>query len=347
VAALLAHQPVPPGDRVAILTNVGGPGVLAADACEVNGLVVGPLADGTQVALRRLLCPHASVANPVDMAAEATPDRYRGGLELLLADPLVDAVIAIYIPPVPTAADAVADAIVQASAAAGPKPVLSCFLSARGMPEVLRRGSRPIPSYVFPESAAAALAYAAHYGMWRRQPSGIIPDLSGIDREAARRLIDDAQSGWLPRRQVERLLAGYGVRIASPGTAATADEAVRAVEVLIGVSTDSNFGPIVSFAVGGLSHELLGDVVFRITPITDRDAREMIRAARSFPLLEGWRGAPAGDVQALEELVLRVSAMVEDIPELVEMDLSPVRVLPPGQGVTVLEARVNLKRVPG
>ena len=124
VAALLAHQPVPPGDRVAILTNAAGPAVLAADACETNGLIVGPLAEETQVALRRVLSPHASVANPVDMVAEATPDRYRGGLELLLADPLVDAVIVISIPAVPTATDDVADAIVQGASAAGAKPVL-------------------------------------------------------------------------------------------------------------------------------------------------------------------------------------------------------------------------------
>jgi acetate---CoA ligase (ADP-forming) len=407
VAALLAHQPVPRGNRVAILTNTSGPAVLAADACEANGLIVGALANETQVALRELLSAHASVENPIDMVAEATPHRYRAGLELLLADALVDAVIVIYIPPVPTAADDVASAIVQASATAGPKPVLSCFLSARGVPEALRHGARPIPSYVFPESAAVALAHAAHYGAWRRQPSGIIPDLPSIDRDEARRIIDDAGPGWLPGPRVERLLSCYGIRIAPSVTAATAEEAVMAAgrlgypvavkvevppvarrgdvggvalnlataeavtaafqhiqhtlhaervivqpmvpgghEALVGVTSDPDFGPVVTFGVGGLSVELLRDVVFRITPITDRDAHEMIRAARSFPLLEGWRGAPPGDVRALEDLILRVSAMVEDLPELVEMDVSPVRVLPPGDGVTVLRATVNLKGAP-
>jgi acetate---CoA ligase (ADP-forming) len=407
VGALLAHQPVPPGDRVAILTNAGGPAVLAADACEANGLIVGPLAEETQAALRGLLASHAKVANPVDMVTEATPDRYRGGVELLLADPLVDAVIVIYIPAVPTDARAVADAIVQGAAAAGPKPVLSCFLSARGVPEVLGHGARPVPSYIFPESAAVALAHAAHYGAWRRQPSGIIPDLSGLDREEARRIVEEAKPGLLPRPQVERLLGCYGIRVVPAVVATTAGEAMTAAEALgypvvmkvdlpeirdrwdvggvalnlatgeavtaayqrmretlqaqrvilqpmvagghealVGVTSDPNFGPVVTFGLGGLSVELLRDVVFRITPITDRDARDMIRAARSFPLLEGWRGAPAGDVPALEELLLRVSAMVEDVPEILEMDLSPVRVRPPGEGVTVLQARVNLKGVP-
>jgi acetyl coenzyme A synthetase (ADP forming)-like protein len=407
VAALLAHQPLPPGDRVAILTNAGGPAVLAADACEANGLIVGPLADETQAALRGLLGSHAKVTNPVNMVAEATPDRYRGGLELLLADPLVDAVIVIYIPAVPTAARAVADAIVQGAAAAGPKPVLSCFLSARGVPDALRHGARPVPSYVFPESAALALAHAAHYGAWRRQPSGIIPDLSGLDRDEARRIVEEAERGLLPGPQAERLLGCYGIRVVPAVMATTAAEAVTAAEALgypvvmkvdlpevrdrrdvggvalnlatgeavtvayqrmretlhaqrvilqpmvagghealVGVTSDPNFGPVVTFGLGSLSVELLRDVVFRITPITDRDARDMIRAARSFPLLEGWRGAPAGDVTALEELLLRVSAMVEDLPEIVEMDLSPVRVRPPGEGVTVLQARVNLKGVP-
>ncbi len=308
----------------------------------------------------------------------------------------------IFVPPFAAAIDGVAGAIVKAPATAGPKPVLSCFMWSRVVPEALSHGTRPIPSFVFPESAALALARAARYGAWRRQPAGIVPDLLGIDRDEARRLVEAAEPRWLPEQQVQSLLASYGIRLAPCVLAETAADAVRAAEelgrpvtlklespdadaaegaadlatavevtaafrrieaardmarvivqstvkgheALLAVTIDKNLGPIVSFALGGIFMELLRDVVFRITPITDRDAREMVRAVRSFPLLEGWRGGPAGDVEALEELMLRVSAVVEDVPELVEMDLRPLWVRPPGEGVAVLHARVNLRRIP-
>jgi acyl-CoA synthetase (NDP forming)/GNAT superfamily N-acetyltransferase len=351
VATLLAHQPVPLGNRVAILTNAEAPGALAVAACEAEGLAVGPLTEDTREALRRVLSPTARVSNPVDMAGDATAERYGRGLELLLADPLVDAVIVILVPPLAPATEEVASAIVQAAATTDRKPIVSCFLSARGIPEGLGRGTRRIPSYVFPESAVLALAHAARYGAWRRQPSGIVVDLPGIDRREARRIVE-ATAGALPDEHVRALLGCYGIRTLSP---ASAHEPSRVVgppliepghDVLVGVATDRYLGPVVSFALGSLSVELLRDVVFRITPITDRDAREMVRAVRSFPLLEGWRGSPVGDVAALEDLILRVSAMVEDIPELVEMELNPVRVLSPGDGVIVRQAQIKLKAPP-
>jgi acyl-CoA synthetase (NDP forming) len=115
------------------------------------------------------------------------------------------------------------------------------------------------------------------------------------------------------------------------------------VEEIVGVTHDSSFGPLVMFGIGGVHVELLKDVAFRIHPLTDRDARDLVRAVKGFPMLQGYRGAPPGDVAALEELLLRVSQLVGDHPEIVEMDLNPIKVLPPGKGCVVVDARVAVR----
>jgi len=119
--------------------------------------------------------------------------------------------------------------------------------------------------------------------------------------------------------------------------------ALPGVEAIVGVTQDPSFGPLMMFGLGGTFVELLKDVVFRIHPLTDVDAREMVRSVKGYPLLEGWRGAAPGDIAALEELLLRVSRLAEDIPEIAEMDLNPVKVLPPGQGCVVVDTRVLLR----
>jgi acyl-CoA synthetase (NDP forming) len=117
------------------------------------------------------------------------------------------------------------------------------------------------------------------------------------------------------------------------------------VEVIVGLTQDPSFGPLLMFGLGGIQVELIKDVAFRIHPLTDVDARDMVRSIKGYPLLNGWRGSPPADVEALEQLLLRVSAMVEDIPEIAEMDLNPVKVLSPGEGCCVVDARILLQRV--
>jgi acyl-CoA synthetase (NDP forming) len=275
------------------------------------------------------------------MSAGATAEHYRTALELVLADPGVDSVIVIFIPPLVTGADEVAAAIVAGAGAAGAKPVLSCFLSARGVPEALRNADRCIPSYVFPEPAALALARATEYGAWRRRPAGTIRPIDGLRVDEAPGIVEAAGSGWLEPEAATALLDAYGITV-DPGTPADSG-----IDAFLAVTTDPIFGPLVALGLGGVFAELLGEVAFRITPVTDRDAREMIRSLRTFPLLEGWRGGPAGDIDALEATIMRVSAMVDDIPELAEMELSPLRVLRPGKGVVVLEARVRVSAPAG
>ncbi|MFY9549578.1 MAG: GNAT family N-acetyltransferase [Thermoanaerobaculia bacterium] len=230
VAMLLAHQPVPRGRRVGILTNAGGPGILAADACEAWGLELPSLSSKTAAQLRTFLPAAASVANPVDMLAAAQPEHYQRAEQILLADEGLDSLLVIFIPPIAANSEAVAAAIVEGAAGAR-KPVLATFMSARGAPPALA----PIPCYPFPESAAIALARAAAYGEWRHRPVGKVPALAGIDTVPARTIVDRAlerRGGWLSPVEVEELLTAFGIPVAPARLAKTeaeADDAARAI----------------------------------------------------------------------------------------------------------------------
>jgi acetyl coenzyme A synthetase (ADP forming)-like protein len=227
VAALLAHQPIPRGRRVAILTNAGGPGILAADACAANGLDVVALSESTRTELRSFLPDAASVGNPTDMLASAPPEHYARALRTLLADERVDSVLAIYIPPLVTDSDAVASALVAAAAEAHGKPIAAIFMRAAGAPAALA----PIPCYAFPESAAVALARAAAYGEWRRKPEERLPVFADVSADSARTIVDHALArggGWLSPDETARLLASCGISQPPARCVTTADEAVVA-----------------------------------------------------------------------------------------------------------------------
>ena len=422
VAMVLAHQPVPLGHRVGIVTNAGGPGIMASDACETHGLEVTALTDETVSTLRAMLAPEASTRNPVDMIASATPIAFENATAAMLADPNIDALLVLYVPPIVTGPGEVAEAIVRGVAAATRradaegrphKPVLSCFMGSHGVHDALRTlHEGNIPSYTFPEAAAIALARAVGYGRWRAQEEGRFPALS-VDRDGAARVIARAcgrGGGWLRPEEVGEVLAAYGISWAPSIPAATVEAAVLAaravgypvvlkldsetlihksevggvfldlrddddvreawdhlstaleslgrrsemrgvviqpllrdgVETILGMTRDPGFGPLVMFGLGGIHVELLKDVAFRIAPLTDRDAREMVREVRSFPMLEGLRGAPPTDIPALEHALLAVSQLSVDHPELEEMDLNPVRVLPRGRGVMTVDARLRV-----
>jgi acetyl coenzyme A synthetase (ADP forming)-like protein len=229
VAALLSHQPLPAGRRVAIVTNAGGPGILAADACEAQGVVLAPLSEATRAELRSFLPESANVSNPVDMLASASPSDYARTLDVVLRDPSVDSVIVIFIPPLVTQPEPVAAAIRDAAAAATGKPILAVMMRAEGAPPSLVK----VPSYAFPEPAAIALARVTAYGEWRRKPEGIIPDFQDVRREDVRRPVDAAlrrEGGWLTAGEVSALLTA--VRIDHPASrlASTPREVVRAAQ---------------------------------------------------------------------------------------------------------------------
>jgi acetyl coenzyme A synthetase (ADP forming)-like protein len=428
VAMLLANQPLPRGPRVGIVTNAGGPGIMASDACETHGLEVTPLSERTCTALRDFLPLEASVRNPVDMIASATAESFEQAVRLVANDPNVDAVLALYVPPMVTRPLDVARAIVRGGEAAQadararglePKPLLSCFMGSHGVHEGLRSLQEGhIPSYAFPESAAIALSHAVRHARWRETPEGVVPLFADVDRRAARRVIEAArahlvpgESGWLEPDQTRALLSAYGIATPITVLATGVDEAVEGAEAVgypvavklvsptlthksdvggvlldlrdaaevrwafheirrrlersrsdagmtgvivqpmvttgteavIGMTRDPVFGPLVMFGLGGVQVEVMRDVVFRIHPLTDRDASDMVRGIRGVKLLQGYRGAPRSDMAALEEALLRVSQLAGDHPEVVEMDLNPLRVHGLGEGCEVLDARVAVK----
>jgi acetate---CoA ligase (ADP-forming) len=417
VVALLATQPVPPGPRIAVVTNAGGPGILLADACEARGLTLPELSVETSVGLRAFLPATASVRNPVDLIASASAEAFERAVGMVGADPNVDAVVVVYVPPLAINTDEVAEAIARgAGRVPSEKPVATVFLSSKGAPPAIARGPRgKLPSYSFPENAARALAAAVKYGRWRARPQGAALMLDPVASEKARQVVERALSGhetarWLEPPDVRALLDAAGIPFATsavipPDQAVSAGEAMgyplvakavaagllhksdvggvilgldspaavaeavktlrqrlaRAgkelsavelqsevrggIEALVGVLSDPTFGPLVVCGLGGVQVELLRDASFRMPPVTDLDAAEMLDRLRLKPLLDGYRGAPAGDRGALLTLVQRVSALVEAVPELREMDLNPVKVLPPGQGAVVVDARIRVGRL--
>ena len=198
VSNVLAHQPLPRGSRVAILTNGGGPGAMAADACSAHGLELPVLSDATLEGLKTLLPSRASRTNPVDIT-DAGAGEYRGALRLLADDDNVDAVIVIFIPPVFARSEDVAAVIVEQSAEfhRRGKTLLASFMGQRGCLSgcATITGASGVPSFAFPENAVYALARARDYYVYRQRPGGIIPALKGIDLERVRKILDNAASG--------------------------------------------------------------------------------------------------------------------------------------------------------
>ncbi len=227
VASLLANQPLPKGSRVAIVTNAGGPGILAADACEANGLTLAQLSPGTTASLRALLPAAAGLGNPIDMIASANAEQYRSALQLLLADPEVDSVIAIYIPVLATEAAEIANAIQGCSRDAKGKTILATFMGAAGTPMPLD----PVPAFPFPERAVQALAAATRYAEWRRSPVGNTVLFDDIDKPRLRAIIDAsvARGGeWLDPLDVAALLSAAGLSVPPIAVAESADGAMEA-----------------------------------------------------------------------------------------------------------------------
>ena len=236
VATLLSSQPEPKGRRVAVLTNAGGLGILAADACDAVGLELPPLGEQTADRLRELLPVEASVANPVDMLGSATAASYAQALPIVLDDPQVDAALVLFVPAVSATAEEVATAVdAAARAAASGKPVLAVVMTSAGVPQALRAGSA-VAAFAYPESAARALGRVAERAEWLRRPLGSVPSLERIDRAAAARVVERAlersEDSWLDPAETRELLAAYGLPLVPERVAQDADEAARAAAEL-------------------------------------------------------------------------------------------------------------------
>jgi acetyl coenzyme A synthetase (ADP forming)-like protein len=256
VAALLANQPIPRGRNVAIVTNAGGLGIQCADTCEARGLIVPELTPETVAELRSFLPPAAGVANPVDMIASASGEDYGRTIETVAADPNVDALIVLYIPPLEDDAPQVASAMVEAIGSLKRRiPVLTCFMSARGLPPALSAPGVRIPSFAFPEQAAIALAHAAEHGAWRGKPEGSVPKLTGIRADEAAAVISKALArgeGWLEPHELAELFDCYGIPMARQLRASTPDEAAAAAAKLRGPVALKAVGPLHKTEVGAV-----------------------------------------------------------------------------------------------
>jgi acetyl coenzyme A synthetase (ADP forming)-like protein len=420
VAACLDAQPLPAGTRIGIVTNAGGPGILAADACEAAGLSVVRFSNGTCEQLGAFLPRTASVGNPVDMIASAGPDDYRRALDSVLRAPEVDAVLAIYTPVDergPLIVDGIREGIALARTAGETrKPIVACLMSDALRAGRFRVGRETIPTYAFPENAVRALGKTAAYAAWKAQPAGLRWGFDDVHVEAARAIcraaLADRSDVWLDSHDSIALLQAFGIPVAAGALAHTADEAAafaavlgfpvaakiasaelrhktdiggvrlnltnaievkaafedvltrgraaaagaridgvliqpmvkEGVETIIGIAHDPVFGSLIGFGLGGVDVELLSDVHFRIAPLTDQDADELLHEIRAFPLLQGYRGRTPVDLPALREILLRVSALAEELPEIIELDLNPVIALAPGKGCRIVDARIRVAR---
>ena len=234
----MSNQPAPSGRRVAIITNGGGPGILCADACEAEGLIVPPLPDDVVARLRQFLPAQASVRNPIDMIAAASADDYGRVIQSVAASDGIDAIIVIFIPPLITQPADVARAIRNAAEALPRRiPLVSVFMSAHGVPDELRGPSVSIPSYQFPEDAARALARSADYGEWRNRPEGTVRDFANVRPDEAAGIISSVLAGgarWLTGSEAQQLLSCYGIPLASTRFVSTPDQAREAAAELGG-----------------------------------------------------------------------------------------------------------------
>jgi len=355
IAACLDAQPLPVGRRVAIVTNAGGPGILAVDACEAAGLSVVSFSAKTREQLAAFLPACASTGNPVDMVASAGPDEYRRVIEIALADTETDALIVIYAPVDVRKSAATIAAIREGIAAArragaAQKPILACVMADPGRPQPLDIEGERVPVYEFPENAVRALAKVAAYAAWRVQPPGLLWGFDDVHPEEARAICRGAIAArgedWLTDEETRRVLHAFGLPLAVNTVDGVAIQPMpgAGVETMIGVAADRLFGPLVAFGLGGTLVELMGDVRFRIAPLTDRDADELLHEIRGFPLLQGFRGRPPADIEALRDVLLRVSRLADEIPEIVELDLNPVIALPDGDGCRIVDARIKVGR---
>ncbi len=414
LATVFAYQPLIPGNKVAIVTNAGGPGIIATDAAERSGSI--QMASFTQETISRLqrdLPPTANVLNPIDVIGDAKSDRYRVALEAALEDPNVDGVVVLLTPQAGTDVEEIARSIGEYAARYKEKPVVTSFMGGISLgPAKQILNEWHIPNYTFPERAIQALAAMARYADSKRKPEPEYPRFE-VNTEQVRNLFAKVrESGRVELGEIEarEVMEAYGLRLPQSRLAHTPDEAAQIAneigypvvmkisspdilhksdiggvkvglsdstevrdafelieyrarkyspqatvwgvlvqemvrkgrELLVGVSRDPQFGPLVAVGMGGIYVEVLRDVALRLAPMSREEVSEQLRSIKTFPLLKGVRGEPTADLEAIEEVVLRISQLVTDFPEIVEMDINPLVAHYQGEGAVVVDARIIL-----
>jgi len=415
-ASLYTQQPLPRGNRVAIITNAGGPGIMATDAAVRHGLKLAELSEATQERLRESLPATASLRNPIDVIGDARADRYQAAVHTVLEDENVDMGVVILTPQSMTDVEETA-AIVPQAVRGIEKPVVCAFMGAKDVApgvEILREAG--VPNYAFPEDAVRSLAAADRVVRLHEIPRREELQFDGLDVARAGRLIAELLANtperYLTQAECRPLLECYRLPLLRSDVAQSADEAAelagqfacpvvmkvmsadvvhkydaggvllnvegeaaaraaygkivadvgravpgakidgilveqmapKGVEVILGASRDPRFGPLMMFGLGGTLVEVLKDVSFRLAPMWHISAERMVRQIRSFQVLDGFRGDPPSDIDAIVQTLLRLSAMVCNHPQISELDINPLIVHQRGKGCSVADSRIMLRR---
>ncbi len=409
-----SYQPLPEGKRVAIITNAGGPGIMATDACEINGLQLSSLHDETIEKLKDFLPAAANLYNPVDVLGDALSDRYKKTIEIVIEDSNVDAVLVLLTPQAMTEGLETAKAIAGAMEKTDRKiPIMTCFM---GGPEV-KSGinhlmKKKIPNFDIPEDAVETLKVMMDQSDWIKEKPHPIVEYN-VDEERVKEVFDRCKAeGRLELGELEarKILKAYGIAIPRAEVARDIEEAKKIAkeigypvvlkivspdilhktdvggikvgiendkeleenyddilfsvkkympdanisgiliqemvmdkkETIIGINEDPQFGPMIMFGLGGIYVEVLKDVAFRIAPISDKIAKEMISEIKTIKLLKGTRGEIPSDIGSIVDVLLRMSQLVTDFPEIMEMDINPLFVKKQGEGSIAGDARIRI-----
>ncbi len=407
------NQPLPRGKRVAIVTNAGGPGIMATDSSIRHGLELSTLSPKTTAILKANLPPTVSLNNPIDLIGDAEETRYRLAMQAVLTDENVDGVIVICVPQMLTNLEATSKVIAQ-QVKFSDKPTFAVYMATGNIEESLKiLEEAQIPHYRFPEDAARALSAMARYVQWRQRPRTEIVHFDDVQPDKVREIIRNAKADgrkFLPEPEAHAVLRAYGlpmsrsiyvrneedavkaareigfpvvIKIVSPDIVHKVDvggvklnlqseDEVRAAypdllkqvkdsrpgaeiwgvlvqemvrkgkETILGMKRDPLFGALLMFGLGGIYVEVFRDVIFRIAPIRELGARHMIEGIKGIKLLRGFRGEPPSDIDAISQSLSRLSQLVTDFPEIEEMDINPLIVLPMGSGARVVDARIMI-----
>ncbi len=412
-AKVFANCPIPKGDRVAIITNSGGPGIMATDAICEHGMQIAKISDATKEKLRSFLPAAASVKNPIDMIASAPIEHYKQTLETVIADENVDMIITIYLPFLGLKDIDVAKALMEIKAEHPEKPIIGVFMTKSDFFSTLSDMKVNMPFFMYAEEAADGLNRLNQQRKWMERPEGKIPTFD-VDYKRAQEIIAKSVNegrAQLTTRESIDVLDAYGIRVCKSGFAKSEDEAVSIAdsigypvvmkmtskttshktdvggvrvniqsaeqlraeyqdliakltekglleglegviiqemvkgnrEMVCGIATDPQYGPMMMFGLGGVFIEVMKDVTFRIAPLTDVDAKEMIKSVKAYKLLEGARGTKPAQMEQIEETLLRLSQLVHDFKFIDELDINPLLISEKtGEGIAV-DGRIKVR----
>ena len=412
LAVAFSRQPLPRNDQVAIITNAGGPGIMATDAIEKLGMKVAELTDDTKKRLREVLPSTAAVNNPVDVIGDALADRYRAAIEIVTSDPNVGILIVILTPQFMTEIEETALAAAEVADTTD-IPVVACFMGEASTHEGVRiLNEHSVPNYVVPEEAVTAIKAMVDQRKWQDTP---MPKFEQFDVDRAKvaeifKRVKASGRNQIGDAEARDILDAYQIPQPASMLCKTADEAIEfsekigfpvvmkitspdilhktdvggvkvglknaaevqeafdgmiarakeakpeadiwgclvqqmlkgGKEIIVGMNRDPQFGPLVMFGLGGIYVEVLKDVAFRIAPFSRQEAHEMMEEIRSYKLLTGVRGQAASDVDGIADSLLKLSQLVTDFPEILEMDINPLMVFDEGQGVMGIDMRLVL-----